>query len=288
MREAQDVDRVVQEAVRAFASGDERTWSNATASAFGQALPMSEEGVAVLGAFHEGAKAYLDARPKAAEPNIMNVDGVAYDFTNPQTPRQLTEPRERGPETVINLASEGGGSAGGAIFPEENADIPAGSARNAFGLSGVVGGLANRASDFLTGTEVAPEIGDNVRFFRNLEEDMLVNLSQAYGRQPAQQLMERMRTLLPNVGTIEGAQAAYRELVVMRDRFERDLRIAEGRMRVAGRMTDTQVTELERQILSLQASMAQMDEGIRRLAPPETTQGVTPDDEALINKWLNP
>jgi hypothetical protein len=67
MREAQDVDRVVQEAVRAFASGDERTWSNATASAFGQALPMSEEGVAVLGAFHDGAKAYLDARPKAPE-----------------------------------------------------------------------------------------------------------------------------------------------------------------------------------------------------------------------------
>jgi hypothetical protein len=67
MREAQDMGRIVQEAVRAFASGDERTWSNATASAFGQALPMSEDGIAVLGAFHEGAKAYLDARPKAPE-----------------------------------------------------------------------------------------------------------------------------------------------------------------------------------------------------------------------------
>lgn len=72
MREAEDLNRTVQEAVRAYASGDDRTWNNATSAAFGQPLPRDEEGLAVLGAFHEGAKAYLDARPKPEKPGFRN------------------------------------------------------------------------------------------------------------------------------------------------------------------------------------------------------------------------
>jgi hypothetical protein len=51
-------------------------------------------------------------------------------------------------------------------------------------------------------------------------------------------------------------------------------------------MTDTQVTELERQILSLQASIEQMDEGIRRLQP-APTGGVTisPDVQERLKAY---
>lgn len=160
--------------------------------------------------------------------------------------------------------------------PAPDANVPAGSGRDAFGLGGLVKSAVNGVTDFVAGQEVFEEVGENVRFFRNMEEDLLVGLSQAYGRQPAQALMERLRALLPNVGTTEGAQAAYRELAQMRSRFERDLSAARVNARQA--RTASKQQEFAAKVIGFESAIDQIDEGIRRLAPPETsTQGISPD-----------
>lgn len=182
------------------------------------------------------------------------------------------------------LVSFGGGDTGAAPLPgPPTQNVEAGSARNAFGATGLVGNAVNAVTDFAVGKEVFPELGENVRFFRNLQEDLLVGLSQAYGRQPAQALMERLRGLLPNVTTTEGSQAAFRELVEMRNRFERDLGVA--RVNAQRARTANNQQEFSGRVLGLESAIQQIDEGIRRLAPPEETSTGGPEVGAIEDNY---
>lgn len=137
-------------------------------------------------------------------------------------------------------------------------------AENAFGLRGMVGGAANAVSDFLGADPIAPEIAENQRFFRVLEEDLLVDLSQAYGRQPAAALMERLRRLAPNVGTMEGANSAVGELRALRDRFALDLEAAQRSL--GRRMSTEDRAAAQQRVSGLEAAIRRIDAGLSRFS----------------------
>lgn len=167
-------------------------------------------------------------------------------------------------------------------FPPTTENLPDGAGRSSFGLGGAARNTANAVTDFAFGTEVFPETGEATRYFRDLEENGLVGLAQAYPRQPAAQLMDRLRRLLPNTGTMEGAQAAYRELVQMQSRFERDLKNA---LRMQGRGSASAQAETARRILALQGLVDQATEGVRLLQPAQSG-GTSQDDVNLMNQLL--
>lgn len=235
---------------------------------------------AIVGVY-EQARDYLGfVKEQAAGPkrNTQNVDGVLYEVPEQGPVIPLTEPRDRAPLVYIGGGEDG---AGGAYGPTDNIpteNVETGGGRNAFGVLGVAGGLVNRATDFLAGQEMFPQIAEAQRFFRSLEEDGLVGLAQAYPRMPASDLMERIRRLLPNVGTVEGAQAANKELEQLEARFDRDLRNA---MRMRGRGSAAAQAENDRRILALQGLIQQVQEGQRLLTPPEQGE-ISADDEAYL------
>ena len=137
-----------------------------------------------------------------------------------------------------------------------------GNAQSAFGLPGVAGGFANGVTDFFTGQLAFPEIAENQRFFRTYEEDALVFLAQAYERQPAQALMDRIRQLVPNVGTAEGAGRAEGELRALRDRFASDLASVEASMDRRISPQDREVAMQQSQ--ALRQMLARTDEALAR------------------------
>jgi hypothetical protein len=189
----------------------------------------------------------------------------------------------RGPLVQNVIGGEQGLGPMSTLPPDPESNVPEGSGRGSFGLSGAIVNGLNTVGDFMFGTEIAPTTAENTRFFKNFEEDALVGLSQAYGRQPAQQLMNNLRSLLPNVGR-DGPQGAYREAVIMRDRFMRDLGTA--RSAASRARTPTQAQESEQRALGLQSAIAQFDEAIRRLQP-AGGGAVDQSDEDLMNQILN-
>lgn len=150
-------------------------------------------------------------------------------------------------------------------------------AERAFGVSGLVAGLANTASDFVAGKEVLPEVAEQQRFFRVLEEDLLVDISQAYGRQPASKLMERIRSLAPQVGSVEGAAKALGELQALRRRFSSDLEVAAN----ATPANRGDVAAIQNRVAGLRAAIGRIDAAISRFGSDDMS-----DDEALMNSLL--
>lgn len=150
-------------------------------------------------------------------------------------------------------------------------------AQNAFGLRGAAANVANTVSDFFTGQEVAPQVAENQRFFRTYEEDALVFLAQAYPRQPAQALMERIRALVPNVGTVEGASRALGELRALRDRFASDLASAEAQLRT--RLSPSDRAQANSRASALGEMLSRTDAAIARFGggggANRTSSGVT-------------
>jgi hypothetical protein len=149
----------------------------------------------------------------------------------------------------------------------------------AFGIPGMAAGAVNAITDALGAGEVFPEVAEQQRFFRAFEEDMLVGLSQAYGRMPAQALMERLRALAPQVGTLEGAGRAKGELQQLRGRFAGDL--ASRQQSLKRRLSPEARAELESQIAGLESTLRYVDEAIVRLGggtggtSGKTSSGVT-------------
>jgi hypothetical protein len=150
-------------------------------------------------------------------------------------------------------------------------------AENAFGFRGMAGNVANTVSDFFTGQEVAPQVAENQRFFRTYEEDALVFLAQAYPRQPAQALMERIRALVPNVGTMEGASRALGELRALRERFASDLASAEAQLRM--RLSPSDRAQANSRASALREMLSRTDAAIARFGggggTNRTSSGVT-------------
>lgn len=180
----------------------------------------------------------------------------------------------------------GGDQGPAGSLPPSNPNPPTG-AQEAFGLEGWLKSGANNVTDFLGLGEAFPNAAEQKRFFKNLEEDMLVGLSQAYGRQPAMQLMERLRKLLPNAGTTEGASAAFGELVQMENRFKSDLDSVERTLVTNPRMNQSDRQELLSRREGLMSVLGRIEEARMRFARPTAGQGeVSPEDEALINKYL--
>ncbi len=144
-------------------------------------------------------------------------------------------------------------------------DIPAGG-QEAFGLQGAAKGALNTVSDFFGFGEVFENAAEQTRFFQNLEEGLLVNLSQAYGRQPAQALMERLRNLVPNAATLEGPDRAFGELQQMQRRFQRELAVLDQQLNQ--RMSQSDRADVRARRFGLQSALMTIDEAMTRLSPP--------------------
>ena len=155
--------------------------------------------------------------------------------------------------------------------------IPGG-AEKAFGLGGIVKGAINTAADAIGAGEAFPEVAEHQRYFRVLEEDLLVDLSQAYGRMPAARLMERLRKLGPQAGTLEGAQDAQGELNALEQRFQTDLDTAIKSSK--RRMSPSDRAKVEQRIAGLQAALGRIKGAQARFGTPAegantTSSGVT-------------
>lgn len=160
------------------------------------------------------------------------------------------------------------------ITPQQT-PIPSG-AEEAFGLGGSAKGIVNTVSDALGAGEVFPEVAEHQRYFRVLEEDLLVDLSQAYGRMPAARLMERLRKLGPQAGTLEGANAAQGELDALETRFSTDLETA--RKSTKRRMSPADRAAAVDRISGLEAALGRIRGAQSRFGssePNTTSSGVT-------------
>jgi hypothetical protein len=106
-----DAARQMEEMKRAVAVADGLLSSGSKAGAlealapFGLPVGLAPEdamraAVTILAGTYDGLQARYSGQ--APERKIMNIDGVAYDFTDPANPVQLTQPRPKGPESVVN------------------------------------------------------------------------------------------------------------------------------------------------------------------------------------------
>jgi hypothetical protein len=279
---------------RAYAAGDQEAVAALTTELIGRSLELSPDTLRTVDGFLTGfegglSQTFAPSGPqwRAATPEEAVRYGVSSGQINTATgefkypPTPLVDQSGWG---IGGTPAEGGG---GVPLPAAN-PTPPGGASEAFGLEGLVKRGVNAVTDFVSGSEAFPNAAEQMRFFKNLEEDMLVGLSQAYGRQPAQQLMERLRLLLPNAGTLEGSGAAIGELRQMEARFKSDLAALEERANGRIRMTASDRNDLQARISGLTGTIARIEEAIQRFAPPESETAITPEDEALIQKYLNP
>lgn len=198
---------------------------------------------------------------------IIGADGTTSGGPQQTAPAGQTAPAQQLQQPAVQPA---GPPQNGLSFGQ---DIPTGG-ESAFGLTGLGANIANTVSDAVGMGEVFPNAAEQQRFFRLMEEDLLVDLSQAYGRQPAQQLMERIRALLPQAGTLEGADRARGELQQLRRRFTRDLEQAESTLRAPGRrMKPEDRDALRNQVGGLQSTLGTIDEALTRLGGAPGQQG---------------
>lgn len=226
-----------------------------------------------------------DLQPEPVEP-LSPAGKLAADLRSGQiTQEQYDRATQRSPLVDFSNANIGGtgGSTplpGGITPVAEN--IPAG-ADEAFGLEGFLKGATNTVTDFLGMGEAFPNAAEQQRFFRNLEEDMLVGLSQAYGRQPAQQLMEHLRDILPNTGTLEGANRALGELTTMEQRFRSDLASVNAQLAGNPRMNQSDRQELRAQQIGLTNTLNRMEEAKQRFRVDQPTGLSAEVEERLKN-----
>lgn len=259
-----------------------------TVAGFDGFVGQVEGGRALMGAGPEGdmsaAEAAIARMESIGIPRDIAIrieDGV-FDTARDPVTQELTVVDLATGGVVFRIDQDGntirsGGQAGqqpaaeaGQAGQQPAAETPAltfgGQSRNAedaFGLRGMAAGAANTVSDFLGFGEVAPEVAENQRFFRTYEEDALVFLAQAYPRQPAQALMERIRSLVPNVGTMEGAGRAVGELQALRDRFASDLESVERNI-TRGRLSPSDRAQANDRASALREMLARTEEAISR------------------------
>lgn len=256
--------------------------------AFNQALATT--GLAASGVTAENFDVYLatadgmagelfgriqSTRPEPQEPTAGMRD---YQFAKENPDYLAFLQSKSGPLVDFSGANFGPGEPGGneIMSPRPVAENPPTGAQEAFGLEGFVKGGANTVTDFLGFGEAFPNAAEQTRFFKNLEEDMLVGLSQAYGRQPAQALMERLRSLLPNAGTSEGSARAFGELTAMEDRFRQDLVSTMRQIESNPRMTQSDRQQLFARQAGLNDTLNRIQEARMRFLPPQgdnTTSG---------------
>lgn len=152
-------------------------------------------------------------------------------------------------------------------------------AENAFGIRGMAGQAANTASDWLGLGEVFPGVASNVRDFKVLEEDLLVDMAQAYPRMPAKDLMESLRSLAPQPGR-DGPSQAQGELKSLKNKFEGDLRGVENQLNTR-RLSPTDRAELQSQANGLRSAINRVDGALSRFG------GGTDDIDSIADKWAD-
>lgn len=209
------------------------------------------------GAYSVSRNPYTDEVEVIDKGTGMPVAGVAAQPAAPQADQQAPQ---TAPSAPLSFGQ----------------DVPTGG-EGAFGLRGAATGAANAITDAVGLGQLFPDAAEQRNFFRNFEEEALVALAQAYPRQPAAALMERLRALAPNVGNLmEGPDQAAGELNVMRRRILRDLQTAENSLNRTGRMRPEDRDALRSEVSGLRSMVGTIDEALTRL-------GKTPQGQASGN-----
>lgn len=151
-------------------------------------------------------------------------------------------------------------------------------AENAFGFRGAAGQAVNAVTDWIGLGEVFPGVASNVRDFKVLEEDLLVDMAQAYPRMPAKDLMESLRSLAPQPGR-DGPSAAQGELNALKGKFETDLAGIERQLN--SRLAPADRADLQSQANGLRAAINRVDGALSRF-------GDGADDvDSIADKWAD-
>lgn len=145
-------------------------------------------------------------------------------------------------------------------------------ATNAFGLTGAGRGFANTVAD-VTGLPVPyPETQETQSDFRVLRESLLNDISKAYARQPPSWLLQDIKRLIPEVGSVlTGASGAQTDLQALRRSMAGELSAMENVL-VQRNLTTTKRTEVEDNIFALQTALNKLDNALS--AFPQST--ITP------------
>lgn len=145
-------------------------------------------------------------------------------------------------------------------FGESNSD-----AGDAFGFEGMAKGTINTVTDFATGQEAFPDVGDTSRDLNLLREEIQQDLASGYNRQPPSWALKAIRELIPSPGSFQGASSARGQLETLERRFDQELMSASRNLEERGNnMSPEERTEAEAKIGSLARSRDKIRAAIRR------------------------
>lgn len=170
-------------------------------------------------------------------------------------------------------------------IPSSNVETPDEEAvgNEAFGLEGILKGVANTVTDVATGTEAFPEAARQSRLFADLETDLLAKISQSFDRQPAQRYMEIIRDTLPRAGNLtQGPAGARNRMNELRQRFMDDLATLEQQEKVISPQNRREISEIRSKALALQQVIRRIDRGIASLDEPVTGGEISQEDREYL------
>lgn len=214
------------------------------------------------------------------EDAIKLADGMTRLATNPIT----------GEHQIIDMATnqivpisppQQQGVAPGApqeVAPPTQPILP--DARLSFGLGGAARGLANSAADTFGLGIPYPEEQAAQSDFAVMRESILNDIASAYDRQPPSWLLEEIRRLTPEAGSItQGASGARSKLESLRRNFTNELAAAEGALQ--NNLSPDRRQKAVEKVDGIRNALARIDRGLGMLdggnqsqSTPATSTGV--------------
>lgn len=152
-----------------------------------------------------------------------------------------------------------------------------GNASDAFGAEGFIKGAANKVADVFGAGVPYEGVQDTQSDFGVLREQMLNDMASAYDRQPPSWLLEEIRELTPQAGSLrEGASGAQSKMRALKRHFESELSLAEQALR--RRMSPDERQKAEAKASGLRAAIGRVDAALGRFSTgqqQQTSSGVT-------------
>jgi len=196
-------------------------------------------------------------------------EGVYRTVTDPTTRETIVIDLSNGaPVWRVDMAGQQ------QVAPEAAPSAPVtapqgGNAEDAFGVEGFTKGVANRVGD-VTGAGVPfPDVQETQADFGILRESLLNSIADAYDRQPPSWLMQEIRKLTPEAGSLrQGAQGAQSRMRALRRNFQQEVELAEKQL--SRRMSPGQREKTEARLEGLRAAVDRVDGALARFGSGET------------------
>lgn len=156
-------------------------------------------------------------------------------------------------------------------------------ADTAFGAGGFGRRVANTVADVVGAPMPYAQTDAAQADFGVFREDLLNTISSGYPRQPPSWLLQEIRNLIPEAGSIfQGSQGAINQMESLARTFEQQIEIKEAQL--AGEMRPADRAATQQEVTALRTGLAQLGTAI------SATRGaanMSEEDRALISKYLN-